>query len=139
MSKVKFSSKQQEILRNNKYTVRVTANILSLSKEFKEIFYKEYLSGEIPSNILCKYGYPVEILGKERIWGISYCIRKEYEKNCSFSDIRSGTSGTASPSQSTENSLRQLQTKVDYLTQEVEFLKKFHQSEIQRNRRYYHA
>ena len=49
MSKVKFSSKQQEILRNNKYTVRVTANILSLSKEFKEIFYKEYLSGEIPS------------------------------------------------------------------------------------------
>ena len=40
MSKVKFSSEQQEILRNNKYTVRVTANILSLSKEFKEIFYK---------------------------------------------------------------------------------------------------
>lgn len=67
MSKVNFLSKQQEILRNNKYTVRVTANILSLSKEFKEIFYREYL----PSNILRKYGYPVEILGKERIWGIS--------------------------------------------------------------------
>lgn len=96
MSNVKFSSKQQEILRNNKYTVRVTANILSLSKEFKEIFYREYLYGEIPSNILRKYGYPVEILGKERIRGISYCIKKEYEKNCSFSDIRSGTSGTAS-------------------------------------------
>ncbi len=80
MSKVKFSSKQQEILRNNKYTVRVIANILSLSKEFKEIFYREYLSGDIPSNILRKYGYPVELLGEDRIWGISYCIKKEYEK-----------------------------------------------------------
>ena len=58
MSKVKFSSKQQEILRNNKYTVRVTANILSLSKEFKEIFYKEYLSGEIPSIVLHKPKFP---------------------------------------------------------------------------------
>ena len=58
MSKVKFTPEQQEILRNNQYTVRITANTLSLSKEFKELFYRDYLSGAIPREILQKYGYP---------------------------------------------------------------------------------
>jgi len=44
MSKVKFSPGQQQLLRDNPYTVRITADVLSLSREFKEIFYKEYLN-----------------------------------------------------------------------------------------------
>ena len=40
MSKAKFTSEQQQLLRNNPYTVRVTENVLYLSKEFKELFYK---------------------------------------------------------------------------------------------------
>ena len=63
MSKVKFSPEQQQLLRDNPYTVRVTADVLSLSREFKEIFYKEYLNGALPRDILQKYGYPIEILG----------------------------------------------------------------------------
>ena len=42
MSKVKFTEEQQKELRNNKYTARVTANSLSFTKEFKELFYQEY-------------------------------------------------------------------------------------------------
>ena len=64
MSKVKFLSKQQEILQNNKYTVRVTANILSLSKEFKEIFYKEYLSGDVSDSLDCPKNGAFRILWK---------------------------------------------------------------------------
>lgn len=45
MSKVKFTPEQQQLLRNNPYTLRVTENVLNLSKEFKELFYKEYLAG----------------------------------------------------------------------------------------------
>jgi hypothetical protein len=84
MSKAKFTSEQQQLLRNNPYTVRVTEDVLYLSKEFKELFYKEYLTGAIPRDILKKYGYPSAVLGKQRIWGISHTIRQQYEKPENF-------------------------------------------------------
>ena len=84
MSKVKFTEEQQQ----KKYTARVTINSLSFTKEFKELFYNEYLTGVLPREILRRYGYSVEILGKRRIWGIAHCIKKEYEANGSFRDVR---------------------------------------------------
>ena len=39
MSKVKFTPEQQQMLRENPYTIHMTADVLSISKEFKEIFY----------------------------------------------------------------------------------------------------
>ena len=124
MSKVKFTPEQQEILRNNQYTIRVTADTLSLSKEFKELFYQEYLAGAIPRDILQKYGYPVEILGKQRIWGITHCIKKEYECDGSFRDIRSNNPGNVPEPCTSEDKIKKLEHQVKYLTQEVEFLKK---------------
>ena len=123
MSKAKFTPDQQQLLRNNPYTVRVTENVLNLSKEFKDIFYKEYLSCALPRDILEKYGYPADILGKQRIWGISHMIRKQFEDAGEFRDVR--TPGTPTTAASPEEKLRQLEHQVSYLTQEVEFLKKF--------------
>ena len=122
MSKAKFTSEQQQLLRNNPYTVRVTEDFLYLSKEFKELFYKEYLAGAVPRDILEKYGYPSSVLGKQRIWGIGYTIRKQFEKNGEFRDIRTPNSSVTANSQ--EDKIRQLEHQVNYLTQEVEFLKK---------------
>lgn len=124
MSKVKFTPEQQEMLRNNPYTVRITADILSLSKEFKELFYREYLSGAVPREIFRKCGYPVEVLGQQRIWGITNSIKKEFECNGSFHDIRSGKAARLSVPQTTDEKIRKLEHQIDYLTQEVEFLKK---------------
>ena len=125
MSKVKFTEEQQQELQNNKYTARVTANSLSFTKEFKELFHNEYLTGVLPREILRRYGYPVEILGKQRIWGIAHCIKKEYESNGSFRDVRSPRPAPARSEELTpEQQIKQLQQKLDYLTQEVEFLKK---------------
>ncbi len=67
MIKVKFTEEQQKELRNNKYTARVTANSLSFTKEFKELFYQEYQMGSIPRDILREHGYPAEWLGKRRM------------------------------------------------------------------------
>ena len=122
MSKAKFTPEQQQQLRSNPYTVRVTEDVLNLSKEFKELFYKEYLSGALPRDILQKYGYPPDILGKQRIWGISHMIRKQFEDAGEFRDVR--TPGTPITASSTEEKVRQLEHQVNYLTQEVEFLKK---------------
>lgn len=122
MSKVKFTTEQQQLLRQNPYTIRVTEDVLSLSKEFKEIFYKEYLAGALPRDILQKYDYPADILGKQRIWGISHTIRKQFEKTGEFRDIRHPEEPTAATSP--EEKIRQLEHQVNYLTQEIEFLKK---------------
>ena len=122
MSKVKFTPEQQQLLRQNPYTVRVTEDVLSFSKEFKEIFYKEYLAGALPRDILQKYDYPVDILGKQRIWGISHTIRKQFEKTGEFRDVRHP--GAPTTAISPEEKIRQLEHQVNYLTQEVEFLKK---------------
>ena len=122
MSKVKFTTEQQQLLRQNPYTIRVTEDVLSLSKEFKEIFYKEYLAGALPRDILQKYDYPVDILGKQRIWGISHTIRKQFEKTGEFRDVRHP--GAPTTATSPEEKIRQLEHRVNYLTQEVEFLKK---------------
>ncbi len=122
MSKVKFTQEQQQLLRETPYTIHVTADVLSLSKEFKEIFHKEYLSGALPRDILQKYGYPADVLGKQRIWGISHCIRKQFEETGEFSDTR--TPAVSKTEATTEEKIRQLEHQVSYLTQEVEFLKK---------------
>ena len=122
MSKVKFTPEQQQLLRQNPYTVRVTEDVLSFSKEFKEIFYKEYLAGALPRDILQKYDYPVDILGKQRIWGITRCIRKQFKENGEFRDIRSP--GAPRTEETYEEKIKRLEHQVTYLTQEVEFLKK---------------
>lgn len=122
MSKAKFTPEQQQLLRNNPYTIRVTENVLSLSKEFKELFYKEYLAGSLPRDILQKYGLPPDILGERRIWGISYTIRKQFEETGEFRDVRAP--GSPLTKDSTEDKIRQLEHQVNYLTQEVKFLKK---------------
>lgn len=122
MSKVKFTQEQQQMLSNNPYTIRVTADVLSLSREFKELFYKEYLSGSLPKDILQKYGYPADVLGKQRIWGISHCIRKQFEENGEFRDVRTPSADKIAAS--SDDKIRQLEHQVNYLTQEVEFLKK---------------
>ena len=122
MSKAKFTSEQQQLLRNNPYTVRVTEDVLYLSKEFKELFYKEYLAGAIPRDILEKYGYPSFVQAKQRIWGIGYTILKQFEKTGEFRNVRTPNSSVTASSP--EDKIRQLEHQVNYLTQEVEFLKK---------------
>ena len=127
MSKVKFTEEQQKELRNNKYTARVTANSLSFTKEFKELFYQEYQMGSIPRDILREHGYPAEWLGKRRIWGITHCIKKEYETFGDFCDIQNSriTPDEQEAALSEQQQIRQLQQKLDYLTQEVELKKNF--------------
>lgn len=122
MSRKAFTPEQQQILRSNPYTIKVTRKNLYLSKDLKELFYKEYMSGTLPKDILQKYGYPADILGRQRIYGIAKMIREQYEQEGGFRDVI--TPGDAMAAGSPEEKLRRLEHQVNYLTQEVEFLKK---------------
>ena len=125
MSKKVFTNEEVEMLRGNPYTYAVTPHILSFTKEFKELFWKEYQEGGIPRQILEKHGYPADVLGKERIWGIAHTIKGRYY---SEERLREGALKRAPSASSkcgtTEEAVRQLQGEVQYLRQEIEFLKK---------------
>lgn len=130
MSRKPFTNDQMLMLRQNPYTYSVTQFQLNLTKEFKEIFYSEYQAGELPRKILEDHGYDPAVLGERRIWSISCHIREQYKKYGCFHE-GSHTRGTERPKAqagdipvSEKEELKQLRHEVDYLKQEVEFLKK---------------
>lgn len=126
MSKKVFTDQEVEMLRGNRYTYAVTAHILSFTKEFKELFWEEYQAGAIPREILEKYGYPADVLGRERIWGIAHVIKKQYYSPEGLHEGALPKAGqiAAKDGRTTEEQVRQLQGEVQYLRQEIEFLKK---------------
>ena len=124
MSKIPFTDEQIELLRNNPYTYNVTPNTLYLTKTFKELFYKEYQNGKLPRQILEEHGYPQSILGDNRIWGIASVIKREAKRPEGFSEGTLPKKETQLTESSPETAIKQLQHEVEYLRQEVEFLKK---------------
>lgn len=125
MSKKMFTAEEVQLLRNNPYTFNVTSNSLYFTKAFKELFYKEYSEGAKPRQILEKYGYPADILGERRVWGIGYSIRKEMDSSKGLCEegITNSTHRQTTDIP-LEKSIDQLRNEVEYLKQEVEFLKK---------------
>ena len=90
-----------------------------------------YNTGTSPRTILEDHGFDISIIGERRIWSISQRIRTEYQKYGEFHEGYSTRRTLANQSDSTDKSvpsdsdkLRQLQHEVDYLKQEMEFLKK---------------
>ena len=138
MSKKVFTNEEVAMLRNNPYTYAVTPHTLSFTKEFKELFWKEYQAGEIPRQILEKHGFPADVLGKQRIWGIAHTIKAQYY---SEEGLREGSRKKNPPAgrdcKTTEETVRQLQNEVQYLRQEIEFLKKI--SSIRTTRKQVHG
>lgn len=131
MSRKVFTNEEVEMLRNNPYTYATTPHTISFTKEFKELFWKEYQKGGIPRQILETYGYPAAILGKERIWGIAHTIKAQYysEERLHEGSLKKKPSAN-SGCRTTEETVSQLQNEVQYLRQEIEFLKKFPRSEL---------
>lgn len=130
MNRKSFTDEQMRQLRQNPYTLRVTKYQLAFTKEFKEIFYAEYQNGELPRQILKDHGYDPAVLGDRRVWGIYGHLKEQYEK---YGGFRKGhavhksepsTPLVSDMPASKEEELKQLRHEVDYLKQEVEFLKK---------------
>ena len=130
MGKKLFTEEQQQLLRQNPYVYCVTGSRLQLTREFKELFLTAYNAGEYPREILINYGFDIGIIGERRVWSISSHIRTEYEKYGEFHEgyssprQRDTTHPSSASSETDGDKLRKLQHDVDYLKQEIEFLKK---------------
>lgn len=77
MSSRSFTEKEQDLLRQNKYTYSVSANTISFTIEFKKEFWKRYQAGERPKAIIEALGYDPQLLGEARISGLQGMIRKQ--------------------------------------------------------------
>lgn len=132
MGKKLFSKEQQQLLRQNPYIYSVTETRITLTKEFKQLFMTSYNAGESPRKILEDHGFDISIIGERRIWSISYHIRTEYKKYGEFHEgyaprdtsTRHDAPTDAAKPVSQDDEIRQLRHEVDYLKQEMEFLKK---------------
>ena len=124
----RFTDEEKKILRGNPYTYKVTQCHLNFTAEFKELFWKEYSEGMVPTDILRNHGYDPEMLGETRINGIRLHIKAEFEKEGGFSNRRRQRNTSASKANhgaaTLGEEIRELRNEVEYLRQEVEFLKK---------------
>ena len=134
MSQRLFTKEEQELLAANQYTFRVSDKQLSFTAEFKSLFWDDSCVGNTPAQILRKYGYPTEILGESRITGIQRMIKKESQKADGFFSGRrppAESSAEEPPdAASQQKRINKLEQKVQYLEQQMEFLKKFHRPEL---------
>ena len=124
MSKIPFTEEQIKLLRENPHTFNVTPNTLYLTRKFKELFYQEYQEGKLPRQILEDYGYPMSVLGEKRIWGIAALIKREAKRPEGFSQGSAPKKALPLAEDSPEESIKKLQNEVQFLREEVEFLKK---------------
>ena len=132
MSRKLFTEEQQQLLRQNPYIYSVTETRITLTKEFKELFMIAYKVGESPRKILEYHGFDISLIGERRIWSISQHIRTEYKQYGEFHEgygPRGEASNHDAPTDAAKpvseaDEIKQLRHEVDYLKQEMEFLKK---------------
>lgn len=128
----KFSAAEQEFLRANPYTEKVTENQISFTLAFKEAFWRLSVEGCTGNMALWKLGYDPELLGFERVHNITKRIRRagkspEGIQPAPKSRMRISREqfGAAELERmSCRESERRMQQEIVYLQQQMAFLKK---------------
>ena len=121
-----FTDEQIKQLRENAYTLRVTNRKIYFTKEFKQEFYNKRQEGFTLREIIRSLGYDPDVLGETRIDGISHLINKTIREGNEFSEgiaPRTSILDESCPEVTRENFIK-MQHELQYMRQEIEFLKK---------------
>ncbi|MDD3240843.1 MAG: hypothetical protein PHW47_12355 [Lachnospira sp.] len=128
MSKILFTDEQIAGLEKNPFTYKVTHNQIAFTKEFKELFWAEYQKRVSPTEIFRKHNYNPKIIGRSRITGFQQSLKRDVKSGVPFYEgVRpSGMRKQLISNEETvtRDSFKEMCHKVEYLEQEVEFLKK---------------
>lgn len=133
-----FTKEQVEHLRENRYVKSVSASTIRFTEEFKRYFYQERTSGTPSRQIFLASGIDPDILGESRIEGFRYTLYKQAKREEGFTDKRQNNCHReAKPGEDTvEARIRQLEHKLAYTRQEVEFLKKLQMADMEARRQW---
>ncbi|MDP4178601.1 MAG: hypothetical protein Q8900_09710 [Bacillota bacterium] len=123
-----YSAKEIKELKSNPYTLNVTKYKLSHTVKFKEDFWIKYQVGIAPRKILEELGYNPEMFGQKRIDSLVQRIKGQALSGDGFTEGSNRTKRMKIESLNTTNvsakSIDYMQHELQYLRQEVEFLKK---------------
>ena len=100
---------------------------ITFTNAFKEEFWRRYQEGDTPRTIMYDLGYDPEVLGRNRLSGIQNVVCKQAVSAKGFHERPQRMRGEGSAGggdTTTQAQLRQMQHRLKYLEQEVEFLKK---------------
>ena len=127
MARKPLSPEEIAQLRSSPYVEGVIEERISFTPEFKRMAYDQLVRGKTMREILDEHGINPQILGNRRIWGLAATIRENAEREEGFADLRENNKRL--PAKGTEEQallarIAQLEHKLAYTQQEVEFLKK---------------
>ena len=135
-----FTSEQLKELTDSPHVSYVSSKTVSYTKAFKDAAWQRYCDGIDPMQIFADAGLNVETLGKSRILGFFKLLREAKAKGVPFTegndpypvDAQKTYSFPTPPRRAnrgrppvmSDSEINKLATKVAYMSQELEFLKK---------------
>ena len=128
-----FSRQDIEVLGTNPNVKSITASSIRFTEEFLQKLFEAKKAGIPLAQALRNGGIDPEILGESRIAGLSHSLNVRARKGTDFSDGRS-TNYRRPPKtgeETVEQRVRQLEHELAYTRQEVEFLKKIQQANME--------
>lgn len=126
---IPFTPEQMKILSENPFTYKIKPRQIWFTLEFKNLFLTRYEAGECSIDIFESCGYSVELLGPNRIHGYPRRLRLELESGRLLTE-GSGHEKKEKPknidynTMPAQQSVASMQRELNYLRQQVEFLKK---------------
>lgn len=133
MSKKLFTAEEIAVFRSSPYVESVSERSLTFTPEFKQICYEAYKQGQSMQKILEEHGIDTGVMGRSRISGFSQKLEREANRQEGFTNLRKEK--RQKQAQTVENKLelrvRQLEHQLAYAQQEVEFLKKLQQANME--------
>lgn len=128
-----FTPEEITQLEANHYTAKVSETQIKFTDDFRDDFWRLYLTEMPVKEIFSTLGYDPDILGTKRTDGFVYNLKKKFLTNEQRSNSLARSSFTKRPpsdinyaDMKSTDAIRTMQTELQYLRQEVDFLKKLY-------------
>ncbi len=132
MSRKFFNEQEILELKANRYVENVSYRTVTFTKEFKRMAYESLTQGVSMCDIFERCGINTGALGKIRVRGYQQRIEEEAQRPSGVETIPTNQQKRKkSYEQDLEKRVKQLENRLAYSMQEVEFLKKIQQADME--------
>ena len=136
MSWKEFTLEELSEIKQNPYVKSATTKMVRFTVAFKEAFWEQYQTGKPPKAIVKELGFDPKVLGESRINGILQHIKEASLSDEGFRDIKKQSVLVENISDLLPSkALIRMQHKLEYMKQELEFIKKIILADREANRK----
>ena len=128
-----FTQEEITLLEKNIYNYKVNESMIKFTDDFRDDFWRLYLTDMSVKEIFRTLGYDPELLGTKRIDGFVYNLRKErltdeqrLNSISRTSKVRRPPSDTKYSDMKSKEAIKAMEIELAYLRQEIDFLKKLY-------------